>query len=155
MLGQPLTQARGQQKVLFRKVRTVALAHETLCTTSRPIHPPPALFSVLRHSHTASYSSNDYFSDTLLDFKDRDHQVAPDADVEHQFGGEIAGRARTGVAVGDSLAGYWSISPSPLLRLRSSLHETRAQRFPIARERASMSEVRAYADQLVQDHAVM
>src|SRR6266403_3730384 len=66
ILGQPLTQARWQQKVLFRKVRPVALAHDTLCTTPLPIHPPQSHFSVVGHFHTAPNSLNAYFSDTLL-----------------------------------------------------------------------------------------
>src|SRR5713226_9509910 len=66
ILGQPLTQARWQQKVLFRKVRSVALAHDTLCTTPAPVPPAQSLLSTIRHWQTNRTSPTDYFSDTLL-----------------------------------------------------------------------------------------
>src|SRR5216684_5878087 len=66
ILGQPLTQARWQQKVLFRKVRSLALAHDTLCTTPAPVPPAQSLLSTIRHSQTNRTSPTDYFSDTLL-----------------------------------------------------------------------------------------
>src|ERR1700680_2797432 len=66
ILGQPFTQARRQQKVLFRKVRTVALAHDTLCTTAVPVPPAQSLLSTVGLSQTHLTSPTDYFSDTLL-----------------------------------------------------------------------------------------
>src|ERR1700687_3010206 len=64
ILGQPFTQARGKQKPLFWKVRTVALAHDPLCTTAVP--PAQSLLSTVRLSQTHLTSPTDYFSDTLL-----------------------------------------------------------------------------------------
>src|SRR6202158_3524341 len=66
ILGQPLTQARRQQKLLIRKVRTVALAHDPLCTTAVPVPPAQSLLSTVGLSQTHLTSPTDYFSDTLL-----------------------------------------------------------------------------------------
>src|SRR6202050_4099618 len=67
ILGQPFTQARRKQKPLFWKVRTVALAHDPLCTTAVPVPPAQSLLSTVGLSHTHLTSPTDYFSDTLLD----------------------------------------------------------------------------------------
>src|SRR6202047_2427749 len=66
ILGQPFTQARRKQKPLFRKVRTVALAHDPLCTTAVPVPPAQSLLSTVGLSQTHLTSPTDYFSDTLL-----------------------------------------------------------------------------------------
>src|SRR5580658_3176119 len=66
ILGQPFTQARRKQKPLLWKVRTVALAHDPLCTTAVPVPPAPSPFSTVRLSQTHLISPTDYFSDTLL-----------------------------------------------------------------------------------------
>src|SRR5271168_3206509 len=66
ILGQPFTQARRKQKPLFWKVRTVALAHDPLCTTAVPVPPARSLLSTVRLSQTHLISPTDYFSDTLL-----------------------------------------------------------------------------------------
>src|SRR5260370_30122698 len=66
ILGQPFTQARRKQKPLFWKVRTVALAHDPLCTTAVPVPPAQSLLSTVRPSQTHLTSPTDYFSDTLL-----------------------------------------------------------------------------------------
>src|ERR1700674_3785368 len=66
ILGQPFTQARRKQKPLFWKVRTVALAHDPLCTTAVPVPPAPSPLSTVRLSQTHLISPTDYFSDTLL-----------------------------------------------------------------------------------------
>src|SRR6202521_2913301 len=70
ILRQPLTQAGRQQKVLFRKVRTVALAHDPLCTTAVPVPPAQSLLSTVGLSQTHLTSPTDYFSDTLLGIGD-------------------------------------------------------------------------------------
>src|ERR1700674_1468061 len=67
ILGQPFTQARRKQKPLFWKVRTVALAHDPLCTTAVPVPPAQSLLSTVGLSQTHLTSPTDYFSDTLLD----------------------------------------------------------------------------------------
>src|SRR6202140_5591278 len=66
ILGQPFTQARRKQKPLFWKVRTVALAHDPLCTTAVPVPPAQSLLSTVGFSQTHLTSPTDYFSDTLL-----------------------------------------------------------------------------------------
>src|ERR1700730_2821738 len=66
ILGQPFTQARRKQKPLFWKVRTVALAHDPLCTTAVPVPPAQSLLSTVGLSQTHLTSPTDYFSDTLL-----------------------------------------------------------------------------------------
>src|ERR1700675_544702 len=66
ILGQPFTQARRKQKPLFWKVRTVALAHDPLCTTAVPVPPAQSLLSTVGLSQTHLTSSTDYFSDTRL-----------------------------------------------------------------------------------------
>src|SRR5271170_8522827 len=66
ILGQPFTQARRKQKPLFWKVRTVALAHDSLCTTPIPVPPAQSLLSTGGLSQTHLTSPTDYFSDTLL-----------------------------------------------------------------------------------------
>src|ERR1700733_8233430 len=66
ILGQPFTQARRKQKPLFWKVRTVALAHDPLCTTAVPVPPAQSLLSTVHLSQTHLTSPTDYFSDTLL-----------------------------------------------------------------------------------------
>src|ERR1700680_5294726 len=66
ILGQPFTQARREQKPLFWKVRTVALAHDPLCTTAVLVPPAQSLLSTVGLSQTHLTSSTDYFSDTLL-----------------------------------------------------------------------------------------
>src|ERR1700722_4563234 len=71
ILGHPLTQARRKQKPLFWKVRTVALAHDPLCTTAVPVPPAQMLLSTVGLSQTHLTSPTDYFSDTLLDNKRR------------------------------------------------------------------------------------
>src|SRR6202040_3234233 len=66
ILGQPFTQARRKQKPLFWKVRTVAFAHDPLCTTAVPVPPAQSLLSTVGLSQTHLTSPTDYFSDTLL-----------------------------------------------------------------------------------------
>src|ERR1700722_8746227 len=66
ILGQPFTQARSKQKPLFWKVRTVALAHDPLCTTAVPVPPAQSLLSTVGLSQTHLTSPTDYFSDTRL-----------------------------------------------------------------------------------------
>src|ERR1700733_10491646 len=73
ILGQPFTQARSKQKPLFWKVRTVALAHDPLCTTALPGPPAQSLLSTVGLSQTHLTSPTDYFSDTLLGYMNPEH----------------------------------------------------------------------------------
>src|ERR1700733_4549084 len=66
ILGQPFTQARRKQKPLLWKVRTVALAHDPLCTTAVPVPPARSPLSTVHLSQTHLISPTVFFSDPPL-----------------------------------------------------------------------------------------